>query len=242
MKTLKWMFIVLIGVSIVVSSYLYYDSTRYEEIKVIPEHYFSLDGILEYQYPTFEIISINKSKKINRLIYDDLMRFVNYFNELELRKLEFNYTLTLKNEQFLSIEYKGMTNYIEGYKRYYEPVYFVSNIDVKNEEILSFDDLINRESMFFDWFKGDQFIAITQYSQEDRETFFETNSEKIATCHNDEFINFGRCFYLNYDSIGISFPYDFRYGGVFKFQIRYDLLTDEMKTDHPFWDDIKRVD
>lgn len=242
MKVQRRLIIVLLGVTLLISSYFYYESTRYKEINITPNQYVSLDGTLKYRYPTFEIISIKKSERINQLIQDDLMRFVDHFMEFELRKLEFSYTITLKNERFLSIEYKGKTNYIKGYDEVYQPVYFVSNIDVIKEKVLTFDDLINRESAFFDWFKDDKFIAISQYSQEDRVKYFDTDPEKIATCHNDESISSGHCFYLNYDSIGISFPYDFRYGGVFKFQIKYDLLTDEMKVNHPFWDEIKRVD
>lgn len=215
-------------------------SSKIIRYKITKAHYIRKD--IEIYYPQIiNLGNINKQKSINKLIKEQALMDVTHENAVELSFMEMNYNIKWKSENLLSIEFLGL-NY---YKGCAHPNNLIStvNIDIKKARVLKLKDFVNIDNNLVVEFK------LGKYKQWDRNLNLEdrvndirnedTNEELIEDFNHADSpkSGYGIFSYFTKDSLGISKSISHAIGDHVEFEIRYQDIVNNLKTENELWND-----
>lgn len=198
---------------------------------------------IKINYP--QIVNLSDQSKQKRL--NDKIKESAYGSLKNLSKedkdnldIDLDYKITLKTDDLLSLFYSGST-YYKGANHPNAELY-TTNIDVKNEKILRLADLINIDENFVLKFRNAKMIS-PQNKQKDMvlsPPFDNSNQEWIERFDNADTKGSGAqdYSYLTKDSLIISVPVAHVFGDHAEFEIKYQYLKDNLKTENAIWKDL----
>ncbi|BCN29432.1 polysaccharide deacetylase family protein [Anaeromicropila herbilytica] len=185
---------------------------------------------------------VNKQKLINELIRNDILKVLNnYKDNKDHVSLMIDYNVMLKNSKLLSIEYIGQESF-EDYPRV-NNLFYSTNINISNVSKIRLKDIINIDDKFVSKFMSEKFKALISElspikelkTTEEWMNLFNTSDliENVGTENQSETYS-----YLTEDSLGISVGVGHNAGDHAEFEIKYQDLKDNIKTENEIWKDL----
>ncbi|MBP1756529.1 MAG: hypothetical protein H6Q59_2927 [Firmicutes bacterium] len=203
----------------------------------------NLEDRITGNYPQINgLIESDKEAKINQLITEDIMSFIEAFNESDVT-LEINYDVPWKGEKLLSIRYY-MYYYAEG-AAHPNNNYKTLNIDLENEKIIRLSDVVNIDENFAKIMSmNSKYSGPLDPSQDledmlkdnklgiDAKTFLESDS------HQDYYSSYT---YFTENTLGFSTSVPHALGDYALFEVSYADIKDYIKNTSPIWKDFEEA-
>ncbi len=215
------------------------DNTAYE---ITQASY--IDKDIKVSYPQITgLVDANKQEKINELIKKEALEILDYYKDVEEEvSLEIKYNIKWKGTNLLSIQYTGLGN-IEG-AAYPNNLFYTTNIDMNNYKKIKLTDCININEAFEKKVKEGKYVPWDDELNSAIELIKENiNSYSLV----DEFSNadsiskenmYNLFSYFTKDSLGISIGILHVIGDHAEFEIKYEDIKDEIKTENEMWKDL----
>jgi hypothetical protein len=197
-------------------------------------------------YPQITILNdINKQKIVNEIIKNEALKVINEYNGIDNEfSLEIFYEVKWNSENLLSIQYNGYGSVNGG--PYPNNIFFTTNIDIDKGIKLKIKDLLNIDESFIEKFKAEKYYK--PYDSElnvESEAEYEFNKytineliEYFKKADNIGGVNQANIFsYLTKDSLGISISVAHAIGGHVEFEIEYQQIANNIKTENIIWKD-----
>ena len=215
------------------------------EYKVTGLNYSKSDDELKYdiKYPQIsELSDTDKQKKINNILKDEAIKVLNYYEDsYGSVELKIDYKAVLMNPYILSIQYSGVGSVSNA--AHPNSLFYTTNINIKTGDRLKLKDIINVDMKFANKFLKGEFKALRPeqsevlelLSAEDvQENFNEADSlDNISTEKQSDVFS-----YFTNDSFGISISVGHALGDHAEFEINYQDLKDNIKTENGIWKDL----
>lgn len=182
------------------------------------------------RYP--QIININNHDKqmdLNKMIKERAYGYLDNYTteEMETFTLDINYNVTLKSEQFLSIQFSGYT-FDEG-AAHPNDIFYTINIDMNKSIALQLKDMVDIDEEFVAKFKeGELQSTISEQKGILNER---SDDEWIRLLKDADSRQSGISSYLTNRSLGISVEVPFVVGNHAELEIIYDEIKANMNLD-----------
>lgn len=197
----------------------------------------------DIKYPKVSGLSDDdKQKKINLILKDEALKVLNYYEGFEGNlELNINYKVTLSSAKVLSIQYSGLGDVDTA--AHPNNLFYTTNIDISTGNRLILKDIINIDKDFIDKFFNGQFKPLWPEQSEElkhltkeeiQENFKEADSlDNIGTEKQSDVFS-----YFTNDSLGISVSVSHAIGDHAEFEIKYQDLKGNRKTENEIWKDL----
>lgn len=221
------------------------DAKNDVDYKVTGLNYSKSDDKFEYdiKYPQISGLSdTNRQKKINNTLKDEAIKVLKYYEDpYGSVELSIDYKVVLKNTNILSIQYTGVGSVSNA--AHPNSLFFTTNINIKTGERLRLKDIVNIDKNFANKFLNGEFKALRPEQSEAlkhlsnmdvQDNFNEADSlDNIGTEKQSDVFS-----YFTNDSLGISISVGHALGDHAEFEIKYQDLKDNIKTENEIWKDL----
>lgn len=213
--------------------------------KLIELEYSKTDSKMkcDIKYPEVSGLSdTDKQEKINLILKEEALKVLKYYEGAEgFLELDINYKVTLSSAKILSIQYSGLGDVDTA--AHPNNLFYTTNIDVSTGSRLRLKDIIKIDKDFANKFLNGKFKALwpEQSGQLKHLTkkimlkrFNEADSlDDIGTEKQSDVFS-----YFTDDSLGISISASHAIGDHAEFEIKYQELKDDIKTEAEIWKDL----
>lgn len=203
----------------------------------------NLEDRITGNYPQINgLMESDKEAKINQLITEDIMSFIEAFNESDVTQ-EIRYDVPWKGENLLSIRYYMFYN-AEG-AAHPNSNYKTLNIDLENEKIIRLSDVINIDVNFAKVMSKNSKYSAPLDSSQDLEDMLKDNKSGIDTktflegdSQQDYYSSYS---YFTENTLGFSTSVPHALGDYALFEVSYADIKDYIKSTSPIWNDFKEA-
>lgn len=208
--------------------------------KLITENY--TEKNVKIDYPQISnLANSNKQKAINHLIKTEALKVLNYYTEVDRKlpaesvpselDLEINYNIPWKSENLLSIQYSGI-GYVRG-TAHPNNLFYTTNININNGSRLRLKDLINIDDAIVKKFKSGKLKPLRPEHNGILNNYSGNELlEKLTQADSLDNLGASEIFsYLTKDSLGISFSVSHAIGDHAGFEIKYQEITGNIKSE-----------
>lgn len=203
------------------------------------------DNAFKYdiKYPQISGLSDqDKQKRINGILKDEALKVLKYYeNPFGSVELNINYKVSLKDANVLSIQYSGVGSVDTA--AHPNSLFYTTNIDINTGNRIRLKDVVNIDKKLADKFLSGGFKALWpeqsealehHTSEEMQESFKKADSlDSIGTEEQSDVFS-----YFTTDSLGISISVGHAMGDHAEFEIKYQDLNDNIKTENEIWKDL----
>jgi hypothetical protein len=218
------------------------DQVSNSEVYEITQSSYTDKG-MKIAYPQIVGLSdTNRQKEINDLIKKEALKILDYYNIGEEVSLDINYDIKWKGTNLLSIKYFGVSN-IKG-AAYPENMFYTTNVDMNNVNIVKLTDIININEDFVEKVKEGKYVAwdselssAINLIKEDIDSYNLVNEFQNADSMCEENTSFSFSYFTK-DSLGISIGVAHALGDHAEFEIKYQDLKENIKTENEIWKDL----
>lgn len=183
-----------------------------------------------YEYDNIKIdypqIQGNKEKekeqRLNKLIKDNILRILDYYDVDNINNLTIEYEISYKNSKILSIKYFGLGSLIGS--SYPNNIFYTTNLNIVDESIIQLNDIIDVNETLISQFKNEEFKP----SENGEEPLRKAQAEFIKNLSNEEISRIVKkgTFYLNPNTLGISIEVIHAIGDHAEYEIEYEKIKD----------------
>lgn len=169
----------------------------------------------------------NNQEIINDIIKNEALKRskdANFNNELAI--LEINYDIKLMSKNILSIQYLGYSYYERAPYPYHS--FFTTNININKGTSIMLSDIVDINDSFVEKYKAGKLRALKSFQDEALKNL--TDDELIKKFRTEDF-------YLTKDSLGISVGVVHALGDHAEYEIKYQDIEDNIKTENEIWKD-----
>lgn len=202
------------------------------------------DDKLNYniKYPQISGLSDNdKQKKINSTLKGEALKVLKYYeNPYGSVELNIDYEIVLKNTNILSIQYSGLGSVSNA--AHPNSLFFTTNINIKTGDRLRLKDIVIIDKNFANKFLNGGFKALWPEHSKVLENFtIEKIQERFKEA--DSLDNIGTekqsdvYSYFTTDSLGISISVGHAMGDHAEFEIKYQDMKGNIKSENEIWKD-----
>lgn len=200
---------------------------------------------LKYNIKYPQISRLNdkdKERRINSILKNEALKVLKYYqNSYGSVEINIDYEVVLKKPNILSIQYWGVGNVSNA--AHPNSLFFTTNINIKTGDRLRLKDVVNIDNNFAHMFLNGEFTAL---QPEQSYTLKHLSIKDVQDDLNeaDSLDNIGTekqsdvFSYFTNDSLGISINVGHALGGHAEFEIKYQVLNDDIKTENSIWDDL----
>lgn len=204
------------------------------------------DKDVEISYPQISNLNdIDKVKQINEIIKSEALKVLNtYDGDVDNVTLGVDYSIKWKGGNLLSIQYIGSGYVVDG--AYPNNIFYTTNIDINKATKVKLVDVFNIDESFIQKFNEGRYTVFDVELNVENESKNEVNKYS-----NTELINYFNkaddikienelsvFSYFTKDSLGISVNVPHAIGDHAEFEIRYQDLKDNIKTENEIWKDL----
>lgn len=208
------------------------------------------DKSIKISYPQLKNMSdVDKQKVINDKIKKEALKVLNYYGgESSGVTLEINYSIQLKGQRLLSIQYSGIGN--AAGSAYPNNLFYSTNMNLINGSIIRLKDFVNIDNTFVEKFKKAVYRKRDSESSPEIEAAANrvrdelTNDELIKAFNNgDSLDNIGTenhsdtFSYFTNSGLGIKISVPHAVGDYAEFLINYKDMEKSINTNNEIWKD-----
>lgn len=196
------------------------------------------------KYPQLSGLSdVDKQKQINNILKDEALKVLKYYEEPYggFLDVDIEYKITLKTMTILSIQYSG-DGYVS-HAAHPNNLFYTTNINIKTGKRLRLTDIVNIDEDFASKFLNDGFKALWPEQRVVLQDI--TNKEIQRNFKNaDSLDNIGTekksdvFSYFTNDSMGISISVSHAIGDHAEFEIKYQDIKNNIKSESEIWNDL----
>ncbi|AIQ14915.1 PdaC/SigV domain-containing protein [Paenibacillus durus] len=195
------------------------------------------------KYPQLSgLIDVDKQKKINNTLKDEALKVLKYYEEpYGSVDVNIDYKIVLKTTNILSIQYSGV-GYVSN-AAHPNNLFYTTNINIKAGKRLRLKDIVNIDEDLASKFLNDGFKALWPEqgealkhitNEEVQQNFKDADSlDNIGTEKQSDVFS-----YFTNDSLGISISVSHAIGDHAEFEIKYQDIKDNTKTENEIWNDL----
>ncbi len=170
----------------------------------------------------------NKQKIINNIIKREALKSLEA-DELDYKLAIFkiDYDIKLMSDNVLSIQYLGYSYYERAPYPYHS--FFTTNINMNKGTSIMLSDIVDMNDGFVEKYKAGKLRALKSFQDEELKNL--TDNELIKKFRAEDF-------YLTKDSLGISVGVVHALGDHAEYEIKYQDMADNIKTDNEIWKEL----
>lgn len=197
---------------------------------------------IKINYPQITNFSdVNKQKMVNYIIKKEAVKVLNYYQmDYDELSLEINYDIKWKGLNLLSIQYSGIGN-VKG-AAHPSNIFYTTNINIYKGSKLRLKDFVKIDESFLEKFKNGQFKALrlehkgllNNFNNADliKELNRADSLDNIGTENQSDIFS-----YFTKNGLGISVSVVHGAGDHAEFEIKYDDIINNIKSENEIWKD-----
>ncbi|WP_379157924.1 PdaC/SigV domain-containing protein [Paenibacillus sp. sgz5001063] len=220
-----------------ISNYIDYKITEFTDSK-------STDKLnYKIKYPQlFGMSDVDKQNELNNTLKDEALKVLKYYEEPSgFVDINIDYKIVLETRNILSIQYSGVGDVSNA--AHPNNLFYTTNINIKSGERLRLKDIVNIDEDLASKFLNDGFKALWPAqgealkhftNEEIKQNFTDADSlDYIGTEKQADVFS-----YFTNDSLGISISVSHAIGDHAEFEIKYQDIKDNAKTENEIWNDL----
>lgn len=204
------------------------------------------DKDVKISYP--QISNLNdkdKEKQINEMIKSEALKVLSTYGEdVDNLTLDVDYNIKWKDGNLLSIQYIG-SGYVKD-AMYPNNILYTTNIDINKATKIKLIDVINIDESFIQKFREGRYtvfdLELNVENESKNEVNKYSNTELIEYFNKADDISIenelNAFSYFTKDSLGISVSVPHAIGDHAEFEIKYQDLKDNIKTENEIWKEL----